>query len=51
MCGQAISNSGKNRRMKTILLLIGFVLTSIHIAGAQQSAKVYRVGVLSIRKA
>jgi putative ABC transport system substrate-binding protein len=34
--------------MKTILLLIGFVLTSIHIAGAQQSAKVYRVGVLSI---
>jgi putative ABC transport system substrate-binding protein len=34
--------------MKTILLLIGFVLTSIHIAGAQQSATVYRVGVLSI---
>jgi putative ABC transport system substrate-binding protein len=33
--------------MKTVYLLIGFILTSIHFAEAQQ-AKVYRVGVLSI---
>jgi putative tryptophan/tyrosine transport system substrate-binding protein len=35
-------------RVKTILLLIVFVLANIHFAEAQQSAKVYRVGVLSI---
>jgi putative tryptophan/tyrosine transport system substrate-binding protein len=34
--------------MKVGLLLIGFVLGSIQFAEAQQSAKVYRIGVLSI---
>lgn len=35
-------------RMETILLLIAFVLASLHFAEAQPTAKVYRVGVLSI---
>jgi hypothetical protein len=35
-------------RVKTILLLIAFVLANIHFAEAQKSAKVYRVGGLSI---
>ena len=34
--------------MTIVFLLISFVLTNIHFAEAQQSAKVYRVGVLSI---
>ncbi len=40
-------NSGKNRRMKNVLLLIGFVLASSHFAEAQQPGKVPRVGYLS----
>ena len=36
--------SGAN--MKTVLLLIGFILTSIHFAEAQQPAKVHRIGYL-----
>ena len=43
-----ISNSGKNWRMKTVLVLIAFVLASIRVAEAQQPKKVHRVGVLSI---
>jgi hypothetical protein len=34
--------------MRTVLLLIGFVLTSIHDAGAQQATKVPRIGILFI---
>ena len=34
--------------MKTVLLLIGFILASIHLAEAQQRAKIPRVGVLFI---
>jgi putative ABC transport system substrate-binding protein len=33
--------------MKTVLLVIGFVLASIHFAEAQQSRKVSRIGYLS----
>ncbi len=33
--------------MKSVLLLIGFVLTSIHFAEAQQPKKVSRMGYLS----
>jgi putative tryptophan/tyrosine transport system substrate-binding protein len=40
------SNSGKKRRMKTVLLLIGFIVVNIHFAEAQQSAKIPLVGVL-----
>jgi putative tryptophan/tyrosine transport system substrate-binding protein len=36
------------RRVKTILLLIAFVLANIHFAEAQQS-RLYRVGLLSVR--
>ena len=32
--------------MKTVLLLIGFVVTSIHFAEAQQPAKVPRIAFL-----
>jgi hypothetical protein len=32
--------------MKTVLLLIGFILVNIHFAEAQQLRKMYRVGVL-----
>jgi putative ABC transport system substrate-binding protein len=32
--------------MKTLLLLIGFVLASIHFAGAQQPARILRIGFL-----
>ena len=32
LCRQAVSNSSNNRRMKTVLLLIAFVLASIHFA-------------------
>jgi hypothetical protein len=46
LSGQSPSNSGKNRRMKTVLLLIGFILVNIHFAEAQQPPKMYRVGVL-----
>ena len=34
--------------MKTVLLLIGFLFASIHVAEAQQRAKIPRVGVLFI---
>jgi hypothetical protein len=30
--------------MKTVLLLIGFILSSIHSAEAQQAAKIPRIG-------
>jgi putative tryptophan/tyrosine transport system substrate-binding protein len=33
--------------MKTILLLIGFILAIIHFADAQQPKKVHRIGYLS----
>ena len=33
--------------MKTVLLLVGFVLASIHIAEAQQPAKIPRIAYLS----
>ena len=46
LSGQSPSNSGKNRRMKTVLLLIGFIVVNIDFADAQQSAKVSLVGVL-----
>ena len=37
----------RHRHIKTVLLLIGFVLVSIHFAGAQQPPKkVARIGVL-----
>jgi putative tryptophan/tyrosine transport system substrate-binding protein len=49
--GQAISNSGKNRGMKTVLLLIGFILSPIKPAEAQQPGKVARVGYVSVRGA
>jgi hypothetical protein len=35
--------------VKTVLLLIGFVVVMTQVAEAQQSAKVYRIGVLSVR--
>jgi putative tryptophan/tyrosine transport system substrate-binding protein len=35
-----------HRSMKTVLLLICFALASIHIADAQQSQKVPRIGFL-----
>lgn len=47
LSGQAISNSGKNRRMKTILLLIGLILANTPFAGAQQPAKIPRIGYVS----
>jgi hypothetical protein len=34
--------------VQTVLLLIDFIFANIHLAEAQQSTKVYRVGVLSI---
>jgi hypothetical protein len=46
LSGQSPSNSGKNRRMKTVLLLIGFIVVNIYFAEAQQSAKIPLVGVL-----
>jgi putative tryptophan/tyrosine transport system substrate-binding protein len=33
--------------MKTVLLVIGFTLVSIHLAGAQQPAKILRIGYVS----
>ena len=33
--------------MKTVLLLIGFILASIHFAEAQQSSKIPRIGWLA----
>jgi putative ABC transport system substrate-binding protein len=44
--GQAVTNGSNNRRMKTVLLLIGFVLASIY-AEAQQPKKIPRIGFLS----
>jgi putative tryptophan/tyrosine transport system substrate-binding protein len=35
--------------MKTVLLLIGVVLSSLHFAEAQQSKKISRIGVLEAR--
>jgi putative ABC transport system substrate-binding protein len=50
--GQAISNSGKNRRMKAVLLLSCFVLASIHFAEAQQlEGRVPRIGFLGAASA
>lgn len=49
--GQAASNSGSNRRMKTVLVLIGFLLATIHFAEAQQPTKIPRIGWLSPRTA
>jgi putative ABC transport system substrate-binding protein len=34
--------------MKTLLLLISFILASIHFADAQQPKKVHRIGYLSV---
>jgi len=39
LSGQALSNSGKNRRMKTLVFLVTFVLASVHFADAQQQEK------------
>ncbi len=36
----------RHRQIKTVLLLIGFVLASIHFAEAQQPKKVHRIGFL-----
>ena len=44
--GQTLSNSGKNRCMKIVLLPIGFVLASVY-AEAQQRIKVPRIGLLA----
>lgn len=33
--------------MKTVLLLIGFIVVNIHAVGAQQSAKIPRIGYVS----
>jgi len=33
--------------MKTVLLLIGFIVVNIHSVGAQQSAKIPRIGYVS----
>jgi putative tryptophan/tyrosine transport system substrate-binding protein len=38
----------KRGHIKTCLSLIGFVLASIHFAEAQQSAKILRIGYLTI---
>jgi putative ABC transport system substrate-binding protein len=37
----------RDRHIKTVLLLIGFVLASIHFADAQQPAKIPRIGYVS----
>ena len=42
--GQPISNSGKNRHVKTVLLLIGLMWTMILSAEAQQPKKVPQIG-------
>jgi putative tryptophan/tyrosine transport system substrate-binding protein len=43
--GQVMS-IGKNRCMNTVLLLIGFIIASIHFAEAQQKANVPKIGWL-----
>ena len=37
--------------MKTVLMLIGFVLGAIHVAEAQQAGKIPRIGYLAVRGA
>jgi putative tryptophan/tyrosine transport system substrate-binding protein len=38
----------RHRRIKAILLLIGFIVASVHFAQAQQPKKVPRIGILFI---
>jgi putative tryptophan/tyrosine transport system substrate-binding protein len=45
--GQAVTNISNNRRMKTVLLLMAFILASVHHAEPQHSAKIPRIGYLS----
>ena len=49
LSGQGISNSGKNRRMTTILLLVSFVLATYQFAEAQQATKIPQIGYLERR--
>jgi putative ABC transport system substrate-binding protein len=37
----------RHRNIKTVLLLIGFIVANIHFAEAQQPKKVYRIGYLT----
>jgi putative tryptophan/tyrosine transport system substrate-binding protein len=44
LSGQPTSNSDRNRRMKTVLVLIAYVFGAAHVAAAQQAKKVPRIG-------
>src|SRR5687768_2462235 len=45
LSGQPTSTSDRNRRMKTVLVLIAYVFGAAHVAAAQQAKKVPRIGV------